>query len=186
MKKTLLSIIILCFAALTTFAQDDATPKLSAGFDIGAVTGPASNTYEEAAGVSLKLEVPVASSPLSLTVSAAYSGFITKGGFATGYDTYDGSYSYGSIASFVPLEVGARVYASKMFFLEGDVGASFSLNSQDVSGKSVGLIYAPIAGVSIPVRSSFIDVSLRYESRVVSNYNFDQIAVRAAFKFGLK
>ncbi len=187
MKKILLSLIIVCFAVLGAYAQDENTTKISAGFDVGIPIGPASTIYGATGGVSVKLEVPVVT-PLSFTVSAGYLGYVTKGGFSTGYDTYNGSYSYGSVASFVPVEVGAKVYLTPMVYVEGNVGGSFRISGDnlDYESKSMALIYAPAAGVYIPIRSVGVDVSLRYESRLGSGIygNFNQVAVRAAFSFG--
>ena len=93
------------------------------------------------------------------------------------------------MASFVPLEVGARVYLHRIFYVEGNVGASFRINGEDpfYPSKSTALIYAPATGVYIPIRSVGIDLSVRYENRVGSNGygNFDQVAIRAAFSFGV-
>jgi hypothetical protein len=188
MKKTLLLLVFLCIAALNSFAQHGSTTKLSAGFDLGVPVGPASSTYGGTDGVSLKLEVPVIT-PLNITLTTGYTGYVTKGGFSTGYDSYYGSYTNGAIASFIPLEAGAKVYVSRKFFIEGDFGASFNINSDYTlyTGQKVGLIYAPILGMSIPLGSlkSSVDVSLRYESRIETGYNFSQVAARAAFSFGL-
>jgi hypothetical protein len=191
MKKTLLLLFFLCTAVLSSFAQIGNTPKLSAGFDLGVPVGVASNAYEITGGVSLKLELPVIA-PLSITLTTGYTGYVTQGGFSTGYYySSDGSNSYtnGAVACFIPLEAGARLYVSRKFFIEGDLGASFNINSNytEFTNKRVALIYAPIAGISIPLGSSksSIDVSLRYESRVETGYNFSQVAARAAFSFGL-
>ena len=187
MKKTLLSLIIVCFAVLGAYAQDDNTTKLSAGFDVGVATGPATSIYALTGGVSVKLEVPIVT-PVSLTFTAGYLGYVSADGYYSGYDTEYGSYSYGSVASFVPLEVGAKIYLNRIFYVEGNVGGSFRIsgNNVDYPSKSAALIYAPAAGVYIPIRSVGVDVSLRYESRVGSGGygSFNQVAVRAAFSFG--
>jgi len=151
------------------------------------ISGKATSVYAASGGVSVKLELPVVT-PLSLTLTAGYLGVVTNGG-AYAYTGTDGSYSYGSVASFVPLEAGAKVYLSRMFYAEGNVGGSFRISAEnlDYPSKSVALIYAPAVGVYIPIRSVGVDVSLRYESRVGSGNDFgsfNQVAVRAAFSFG--
>ncbi|HTD40114.1 MAG TPA: hypothetical protein VK671_05800 [Mucilaginibacter sp.] len=192
MKRTLLSLIILFIAASNSFAQDNAAPKIGGGFDVGIPVGPASSTYEVTGGVTVKAEFPVATQ-FSITATTGFMGYVTKGGYSTGYyyNSYDGSgsYSNGSVASFIPLEAGARFYVSSKFYVEGDLGASFNINSNsaDFTNKKTALIYAPMAGMSIPFGASraSVDVSLRYESRLETGYNYSQIAARAVFNFSL-
>ncbi|HTK22525.1 MAG TPA: hypothetical protein VL442_23565 [Mucilaginibacter sp.] len=192
MKKILLSLIIVFIAVLNSFAQDNSTPKIGVGVDLGVPVGPASNGYELTMGVTAKAEFPVAPQ-LSITATTGFTGYITKGGFSTGYyyDSYDGSgsYSYGDVACFVPLEAGARIYVAPKFYLEGDFGASFNVNStsSDFTNRQTALIYAPMAGMTIPFGGSRVslDLSLRYESRLDAGYNYSQIAARAVFNFKL-
>jgi hypothetical protein len=91
-------------------------PRLSAGFGVGVTTGPQSGSFPTGTSLGLKFEYPIASSPVSITASAAYNIFISKNGYYFGYNSYNGSYINGSIASFIPVMVGARVYAGKLFF----------------------------------------------------------------------
>lgn len=188
MKKTLLSLTILFFAALNSFAQSDNTnTKIGVGFDIGVVTGASSSLYGETGGVLFKLEQPIAA-PFSVTLTTGYTGYITKGGFSTGYNSTDGSYTYGSIASFVPVELGAKVYLSEKFYVEGDLGASFNLSSDaSIPTKKMALMYAPNVGYTIPFGGSKIsvDVSIKYEGRLETGSPYSQVAACAVFNFGL-
>ena len=188
MKKTLLSLIILFSAALNSFAQSDNTnTKIGVGFDIGVVTGPASSVYGATGGLLFKLEQPVVTS-FSVTLTTGYTGYITQGGVATGYDSYDGSYSYGSIASFVPLELGAKYYLSQKLYVEGDFGLSFNLGSNtNYPTQKVAPMYAPNVGYTIPFGASKIsvDVSLKYEGRIETGSPYSQVAACAVFNFGL-
>lgn len=172
-------------------AQVSPGPKLGVGFDLGVPVGPASNDYVLTGGITFKAEFPVVS-PLSITLTTGFMGYVTKGGYAAGY-YYDsnngsGSYSTGAVASFLPVEAGAKLYVSRRFYLEGDLGASFNINSNpgEFTNKSTALIYAPMAGLTIPFGASRVslDLSLRYESRLETGYNFSQIAARAVFNFG--
>jgi len=191
MKKTLLSLIILFIAVLNSFAQDNSVTKIGVGVDLGVPIGQTNTYYELASGVTLKAEFPVVD-PLSITVTTGFTGYVTQGGYSTGYNSYDGSYTYGAVACFVPLEAGARLYVSRRFYVEGDLGASFNVNSNssEFTSKQTALIYAPMAGMTIPFGGSRVslDISLRYENRLESDYtynNFGQIAARAVFNFNL-
>ena len=189
MKKVLLSFIVVIFTALHSFAQDDSPAKIGVGVDVGVPIGSISNTYEVTMGVTAKAEIPIAS-PVNLTFTTGFTGYVTKGGYSVNYTT-DGSYSNGAVACFVPLEAGAKVYVAGKFFVEGDLGFSFNINStsSDFTGKKVAPMYAPMAGYTIPFGSSRVslDLSLRYEGRVESGgYSpYNQVAARALFNFNL-
>jgi hypothetical protein len=61
-------------------------------------------------------------------------------------------------------------------------------NSSTYTNNKVAFIYAPVAGVSIPVNpysKSMFDFTLKYEDRVETGGGFSQIAVGAAFRFGM-
>jgi len=188
MKKTLLSLIILFIAVLNSFAQDNSATKIGVGVDVGIPVGASSGIYEVTGGVTAKAEFPVATQ-FSITATTGFTGYVTKGGYSSGYDSYYGSYSNGAVACFVPLEAGARIYVAPKFYLEGDLGASFNVNSNssEFTNKQAALIYAPMAGMSIPFGGSRVslDVSLRYESRLETGYDYSQIAARAVFNFNL-
>jgi hypothetical protein len=189
MKKVLFSFIIVIFTALHSFAQDDSANKIGVGVDVGVPVGSVSNTYEVTMGVTAKAEIPIAS-PVNLTFTTGFTGYVTKGGFSTGYNSYDGSYTNGAVACFIPLEAGAKVYvASSRFFVEGDLGLSFNINStsSDFTSKKVAPMYAPMAGYTIPFGGSRVslDLSLRYEGRVETGGGYNQVAARALFNFNL-
>jgi hypothetical protein len=192
MKKILLSLIILFIAVLNSFAQDDTATKIGVGVDVGVPVGSSTDLYEVTMGVTAKAEFPVAKQ-FSITATTGFMGYVTKGGYSTGYyyNSYDGSGSYtnGSVACFVPLEAGARIYVAPKFYLEGDAGVSFNVNSNssEFTSKQAALIYAPMAGMTIPFGGSRVslDVSLRYESRHETGYDYSQIAARAVFNFKL-
>jgi hypothetical protein len=173
MKKTLLSIAILLCAVLTVKAQDDdLLPRFSAGFGVGVTTGPQHSGFPAAGSVGLKGEYPIAGSPVCITASAAYEFYVSQDGYSASSDSNYGNYITGAIASFVPVTIGARVYVNKLFF-EGDVGASFSLNSaHSTTDKSVAPILSPSIGYGFRFGSSQkigLDLSLSYETRLESN-----------------
>jgi hypothetical protein len=109
-----------------------------------------------------------------------------------------------AIASFVPVMVGARIYSGKLFF-EGDVGASFNLNSAKAyTAKTVAPILSPSIGYGFRFGSEQkigLDLSLSYETRLesskepsdyslVSPYinkygSYNMVAFHVAFSLGL-
>ena len=208
MKKTLLAVFILISAVLTVKAQDDELlPRFSAGFGVGGTIGTQASGYPAGGSVGLKLEYPLASSPVCITASAAYQFYVSKDGYNYSYNSTYGENTTGSIASFAPVMLGARVYVGKLFF-EGDAGASFNLNSThaNYTGKTVALALSPSIGYGFRFGSEQkigLDLSLAYETRLESNkdiiYNdsissssyitryggYNMIAFHVAFSLGL-
>jgi len=178
MKKNLLALLVLICAFISANAQSfkgdaEHTPRLSAGFGSGVTIGSHSGEYPTAGSVAVKLEYPITSSPVSITVSAAYQFYVSKYGYYFGNDNYEGSYTNGSFASFAPVMLGARVYAGKLFF-EGAAGASFNLNSihSNYTGNTVALALSPGIGYGFRFGSSQkfgLDLSLAYETRLESS-----------------
>jgi hypothetical protein len=178
MKKALLFCFVLVASVLTVKAQsdDELLPRFSAGFGIGGTVGPNSGGFPVGGSVGVKGEYPIAGSPVCITGSVAYQFFASKDGFSTGYNSYEGNYTSGALASFVPVMVGARVYSGKLFF-EGDAGASFNLNSThaNYTGSNVALALSPSIGYGFRFGSSQkigLDLSLSYETRLESNKAF--------------
>jgi hypothetical protein len=205
MKKTLLAVFILFSAVLTVKAQDDELlPRFSAGFGVGATTGPQHLGFPAAGSVALKGEYPIASSPVCVTASVGYQFYVSSDGYNYNYNSNYGESTTGSIASFVPVMVGARVYVSKLFF-EGDVGASFNLNSgKSYTAKKAAPILSPSIGYGFRFGSSQkigLDLSLSYETRlektqipsdpsIVNPYingygSYNLVAFHVAFSLGL-
>ncbi len=206
MKKTLLFFFMLLGAVITVKAQsdDNAMPRFSAGFNVGPSVGHQSGGFPAGFGVAAKLENPIASSPVSLTGSLGYEGFVSKDGYYTGYSSYNGNYSAGALASFIPVMIGARVYAGKIFF-EGDAGASFNINGTHsyYTDKPVALVLSPSIGYGFRFGSSQrfgLDLSVSYQTRLESNKDYNYIdnpsyitsygsyslvAINVAFSLGL-
>ncbi len=214
MKKTLLALVVLVCAALTSYAQvpgeGGSGMRLSGGFGVGATIGHNASDYPAATGINLNLEIPTGGDlPLSIILKTGYTGFISKNGYSTGYS--DGvSYSYGSIVSFVPAQIGARVYVNKLFF-EAAAGASFCVNSDpsQYTSKKTALLVTPAIGYGWRFGYSEkmgLDLSLAYEARIeptretTTTYDdgsgstasitsttgaYNQVALKVAFSFGL-
>ncbi|GAA3965741.1 hypothetical protein [Mucilaginibacter dorajii] len=214
MKKTLLALVVLVCAALTSYAQvpgeGSSGIRLSGGFNVGGTIGHNASDYPVASGVNLNLEIPVNEDvPLNIILKTGYTGFISKDGYSTGYSNGE-SYSYGSIVSFVPAQIGVRVYVNKLFF-EGAAGASFCINSDPsaYTSKKTALLVSPAIGYGwrFGYSEKFgLDLSLAYEARIeptretTTNYDdgsgfstsittstgaYNQVALRVAFSFGL-
>ncbi|QEC75637.1 hypothetical protein [Mucilaginibacter ginsenosidivorax] len=205
MKKTLLSLAILICAVLTVKAQDDdLLPRFSAGFGVGVTTGPQHSGFPAAGSVGLKGEYPIAGSPVCITASVAYQFYVSSDGYNYSYNSNYGESTTGTIASFVPVMAGARVYVNKLFF-EGDVGASFNLNSgKSYTAQKVAPILSPSIGYGFRFGSSQkigLDLSLSYETRLektqtpsdpstvspyISGYGaYNLVAFHVAFSLGL-
>jgi hypothetical protein len=197
MKKTLLLLAILISAVLTVSAQsDDSAPKLSVGFSVGGTVGPHAADLPVGGGIHFKLEYPLVENQVSLMVTAGYTFFVSSTGYQYESDTYDGSYSSGELVNFVPIMVGARFYVANRIFVQGDVGASFNINSTGYTNSKTALIVSPSAGYALPFGSSRfgLDLSLAYEDRFDSGStqaggptigNWGMAEFRLAFRFGL-
>jgi hypothetical protein len=190
MKKYLLVFTILMSAAYGAFAQDDNTlTKIGIGGSVGGAIGPVASTYPVGSELNLRLEFPLEGTPVSLTFNTGLTFYLSSNGYNVDYTTDGGDYSSGSVAVFLPVQVGARFYATHKFFLEGDVGGSFNLNSpsSEFTSQKVAFLVTPQAGFTFPFGASrfSLDASLLYEDRFESGGGYGQIAARVAFNFGL-
>jgi hypothetical protein len=178
MKKLLMVLTILGSTVFASFAQTTQPPVLlSIGADVGFATAPTNQTYASTTGLSFKFELPFQNQRLNLTLTAAYSNYNPKNTPAT--DTLQNGH-------YVPVEIGLKYFLYKNIYFEGDIGESFNINSQYMGYQSV-FIYSPVAGISLPIQknTAAIDMSVRYESRIESAGNINQVAFRVAYKFGL-
>lgn len=192
MKKVLLVLTVLFTTVFFAHAQQEGMmPRFSVGGSIGVTTGPESSYYPAALGLNLKGEIPLGQSPVSFVASSGLSMFVSKDGYYAGYYNGD-SYSTGSVAVFLPVQIGLRAYVGKIFF-EGDAGASFNLNSpsENFTSKSTALLLTPAVGYAFRFgreQKFGVDVSVAYDTRLESSNNgygsYNQIAVKAAFSIG--
>lgn len=167
--------------------------KLGIGISSGFSTGPVSDYFGEAGGISVALEVPLKHSPVSVLFSTGYTFYVSGGGYDAGFDGYGfdyGTYYQGDIASFIPVEAGLKIFPVSRFFIEGLAGASFNVNSysSDYTYKPTAFIYSFGAGYSFPMgyrgRNS-TDLSLFYENRPEPGGGYSQVGVKAIFSFAL-
>ena len=195
MKKTLLiTLITICFTVRALAQTDGERPKLGVGITFGGTTGSASGYFPAAGGLAVRFELPL-SAPVNFVLASGYTSFVSSNGYSTGYeyDTYDGggSYSSGSLATFVPIQAGIKFFPFSRFFFEGDAGVSLKLsdNTDDFPGKKVAPLISPSAGYSIGIGSSdrySIDLSLGYDARLEPGGGYSEVIFKAVFNVGLK
>jgi len=173
MKKTLLTSIIVLVCSLGLFAQVTMKPHLSIGAEYGLTTGNLSNYYGSVVGGSLKFELPVGSPQFNLTGTIGYTAYLVRLDY------------YGPLIlnaeQFIPLELGAKYFFTKIAYVEGDAGISQNTQT-NFTGSKTAFIYSPVIGISAPTNNhkSTIDLGLRFESRGDNH----QVAVRMAYRFG--
>ena len=201
MNKNLLFVMLLVTIGSGAFAQTNSTPPvkvvskakpvsqattkpaLSIAGEFGIPTGAASHVYGSVVGGSLKLELPVAKTPLSVVFTGGISSFLVS-------NDYRGVLSN---ASYLTFEGGGKYYFSRIGYVEADLGISNNINSNyvnvnnDSNAARGALIYAPALGFTAPTskHKAKIDISLRYEARVESGGSIEQVALRVAYKFGI-
>jgi hypothetical protein len=198
MKKLLILTAIFSLATFVAFAQNyNTSPQISFGLSPGIAVGSVSNVYPEAGNISAKFTYPFKGTPVSLTLKTGYTFYASNSGYdigvgygGFGYSYGSDSYGYGSVASFVPVTAGLKVYVANRFFIEGEAGVSFNVNTYpgDYTGKTTAFIYSPGAGYSFPLgysRKQSLDLGLAYENRVEPGGGYEQIAIHAFFNFGL-
>jgi hypothetical protein len=192
MKKLLFLIAIVCVTSLSASAQFYPSAKFNIGIDGGVPLGTVSNYYSGTAGISFQYQFPLGLSPVNVVLSTGYMGYFTDSGYGGYYDGGygGGAYYSGDVASFIPVEAGLKFYFNRHIFIEGDAGVSFNINSNTsyYTGSETAFIYAPSVGYAMPVGFSktSVELSLRYESRLETDWGYNQLALRAAFCFGGK
>jgi hypothetical protein len=177
MNKILLFVLVLAGSIFSSYAQTQPGPQLSIGGEFGLPTGQASQVYGAVVGASVKLELPVSSSRFSFVITGGISDYLLN-------FNYTGIFNN---ATYIPVEVGGKYYFSRLGYFEADFGLSSDVNSNYSSAKNA-FIYAPIIGFSAPgsKHKGTVDIGLRYEGRVESGGTISQVALRAAYRFGLK
>jgi hypothetical protein len=199
MRKFLRLIIVSIVTVTSAYAQHSSTsPQFSVGLNPGVAVGPVSSVYPVAGNISLRLTAPLSNSPISLTFTTGYTFYTSSqdysvgfgfGGVGVGYG--GGGYDYyGSTASFIPVMAGVKIYVANRFFIEGEAGVSFNVNTypQDYTGKTTAFIYSPGIGYTFPLGYSgrnSTEVGLVYENRVEPGGGYTQIAAHLAYNFGL-
>ena len=169
--------MILSGTILYSFAQTENSLKISIGPEIGMPVGQANKLYNLTEGFSVKMETPLSSTDLNLTITAGYSNFRV-------YNYYSQFINNGT---YVPIEVGLKKYldATSIVYFLANVGASFNINGNS-TGPKTAPIFSPGIGISIPAAGNGIDLSGRYEGRVEKGGTVSQLALCVAYRFGYK
>ena len=177
MRKSLLLLFSFGLISLSSHAQTKSPDQLSIGGEFGLPTGQASQVYGSVIGASVKLEIPTAAPRFNFVITSGLTDYLVK-------FNYTGLLAN---ATYIPVEVGGRYYFSKIGYFEGDFGVSTDINSNYTAAKSA-FIYAPVLGFSAPSNKhkGTVDIGLRYEGRVESGGTVSQVALRVAYRFGLK
>lgn len=197
MKSTLkTAALVIAFAAFsigakaqTTSAANNSSSSngviLSVGVDAGIPTGNLSNGYNWNIGGSLQADIPVMPQ-LFVTVNAGYNSFQGKdNAFGTGLTATN--------IQLLPVKAGLKYFPVSHFYVQGEAGAAFALNKNDVGfDNAAAFIYAPQVGYQFPLGGkSYIDAGVRYEGSTdfTSNNSNSQVnffALRLAYAFGTK
>ncbi|MGY4537454.1 hypothetical protein ACVW0P_001873 [Mucilaginibacter sp. UYNi724] len=197
MKSTLkIATLVLAFAGLSFAAKAQTTTstststttksgiRYSIGVDAGIPVGDLKDTHKWNLGGSVQADIPVASQ-VFVTINAGYNNIFGKkdvGGVA-GIDVTD--------IKLLPVKAGIKFFPVQNFYIQGEAGAAFLLNSDDTyHDKSVAFVYAPQIGVQFPVSANgnFIDAGVRYEATTKFNSAVDNskpsfVGVRVAYGF---
>jgi len=173
MKRALLLLFAVLLCSMGAVAQVTMKPHLSIGFEYGLTTGSLSDLYGSVIGTSLKVEVPLGSPEFNLTGTIGYTAYLVR-------LDYNGPLVLDA-EKFIPVEIGAKYYFTKIAYFEGDAGISQNIQN-NFTGSKTAFIYSPMIGISAPTNKhkSTIDLGLRFESRGDNH----QVAVRVAYRFG--
>ncbi len=151
MKKTTVIFMMIAFCAIKTMAQKE-TKKFSVGFGIeaGVPTGPASDLYNFAVGVTIRFSYHVG------------PGFVTLTSGGIGYDPKTVVGQKKKVGLQIPVRAGYK-YIVHHFFAMGEIGYSefksyFGENGALVSTNSGSFIAAP----SIGVQFNAFEAGIRY------------------------
>ena len=188
MKTTLkISILSLAFAALSIGANAQSkTPanqniRLSVGVDAGIPLGNFNNTNNFSLGGSVQADIPVVKQ-LAVTVNAGYNNLFGSSISGT-------SLNYTDIR-LIPVKAGLKYFPVQNFYVQGEAGASFLVNTSDLGATNSTLFtYAPQIGYLFQVGAkNYIDAGVRFEGNtplVTNGDNLNFIGLRVAYAFGL-
>jgi|GEM_PF-4011695 len=185
MQKKLLLIITLISTAFFANAQD-AKPQISAGVTLGAAVGKLSSSYPVASSVNVRYSHPI-NDQLRILATTGFSSYVSSDGYYTGYDTYNGSFSAGSLVTFWPTQIGVKAYLVNRLFVQADAGISVNLNEYWDDITKVAPLVSTSVGYTVPFgRSKWsLDLGLGYENRIDKSVGFSQIKLGALFNFDL-
>lgn len=192
-KLSVLTLALSTIFTLTTKAQETATTttkttttgsgiRLSIGPDATLPVGSLHDGYNWSIGGSIQADFPVIKDQLFVTVNAGYSNYFAKDSNQPGVDKKD--------LQLIPVKAGLKYFPVHNFYLQGEAGASFIANKNDVGAdKSAAFVYAPQVGYLIPLGGkNYLDAGVRFESntKFVTNGSTNNFfGLRVAYAFGL-
>ncbi|MBE7177101.1 MAG: outer membrane beta-barrel protein [Mucilaginibacter polytrichastri] len=150
--------------------------RLSVGPEFGLPVGNLSDYSDWSFGGSVQVDLPVADA-LYVTGNAGFNNFFSKS--VGGIDLPD--------LQLLPVKAGLKYFPAKNFYVQGEAGASFILNSGD--NKTAAFVYAPQVGVLFPFSDkTYLDAGIRFEGNTKlseggSAANF--LGLRVAYAFEL-
>ena len=199
MKNTFkISALALAFAAFAFSAKAQTTTptststttkdgiRYSIGVDAGLPLGNFNDNNKWNLGGSVQADIPVISKQLFVTINAGYNNVFGEKNVAGTNGTFDEPNF-----NLIPVKAGLKFFPIQNFYVQGEAGAAFLLNSDDTfKDKSVAFVYAPQVGVQFPVSANgnFIDAGIRYEATTKFNSALDSskpsfLGVRVAYGF---
>ena len=175
MKNTFkISALALAFAAFAFSAKaQTSTPtststttkdgiRYSIGVDAGLPLGNFNDANKWTLGGSVQADIPVISKQLFVTINAGYNNVFGEKNVAGTNGTFDEPNF-----NLIPVKAGLKFFPIQNFYVQGEAGAAFLLNKNDVgANKSTAFVYAPQVGVQFPISANgnFIDAGVRYEA----------------------
>jgi hypothetical protein len=195
LKNVIFSLLIL--AATNARAQTDnsLSSRLGVFAGPGVAIGVHSGNYLFGGIIGVKFEHPIKSSSMSLIGSVAYNFFVSNESISFG--PFGDGTSETSVASFIPVKIGARLYAGKLY-VEAEVGTSFNINSNTVkyTNHALAVVVSPAIGYAFRLgreKKKGLDLALTYqirmEPRAQYEYNlygnYSQFIITLAYKWAL-
>lgn len=150
--------------------------RLSIGADGGIPVGSLKDNYDWNFGGSIQGDFPIIKDQLYATVNGGYNNFFAKN-----------SSSLNDI-HMIPVKGGLKYFPLKCLYLQGEAGASFITNKNDLGfNKSAVFVYAPQVGLLFCLGGkNYIDAGIRFEG----NTKFDDggktnnfLCLRVAYAF---
>ena len=157
--------------------------KLSAGVTGAISTGDFNDRHKWGLGGYLQADLPI-SGGLHGVLSAAFINFFGK-------DTMRNNSRHSvADAQFLPVKAGLKYYVFSIVYVQADAGVSFVLNKDKQKySRSAAFIYAPQAGISLPVTArNNLDIAVAYDrsSEFVHNVKgskVDYFSLKVGFQF---
>jgi hypothetical protein len=200
MKNTFkISALALAFAAFAFSAKAQTTTptststttkdgiRYSIGVDAGLPLGNFKDNNRWNLGGSAQADIPVISKQLFVTVNAGYNNVFGKKDVLS----INGSSLDAPNFNLIPVKAGLKFFPVQNFYIQGEAGAAFLLNKNDVgANKSTAFVYAPQVGVQFPISANgnFIDAGVRYEATTKFATGVDEskvsfLGIRVAYGF---